>query len=293
MYSYRKDVSVLNRNLSLAEFYILFKELNEMMVTKRQLIPYIYKIIKNEMTQEIEKIILEEATEKFGTFKKKQNFEDFVYRYNDDDNNNNTLNLNNVNILYSSSNIEEENLTFTLLKSINKKDKGKENEDMAMEVENKKKCDIYSVHWLIKCSNEITQSVTGICAILKQNDKSSYFNFKNVITIVDVGISTKNTNDILNLDKECRPKIFYTFQLSNPENHLISSTFEKLEEEKIKKLLKNLGTRKENSGLPKISLNDPIVKYNDWELKDVLKVTTKNFGMNTFMESNIEYFIVV
>lgn len=290
MYSYDKSSGILDRKYTYAELYVLKKkEIN--MMKKRKLFPY---LLKKDASGGAYSLI--DAEKIFEGFSKRENFVKFLNGggvngggVNGVGSSNNSSNkypekVDSLNTVYASMKIPENKLKLTQLESGGKSSK--------MDVEGEK-IHIHSTHWLIYTTLEGNASINEVSMSFVQSIYNEHFIIQSHTAIINVEISTKNTNDLLNIKAKKSPVLMNIFELCNPEDHILSPHHEKLSDDDRKEILEKLGTKLTDSALPKIYASDRIVKYNHWNLKDVIKVVSKNLGMNSYMDSSIEYLIVI
>lgn len=279
MLSYSGPGALTKRKLGYAELCILKKEEIKMMMQVRELHPYVIGKDANGNS------ILKPSKDLFASFNRREDFVNFMNEGCTGPDPGYPRNIRRLNTIYASKEIDEEDLVMMKL----------DDEDARCtmgDVISSNQITIHSVHWLLDGKEDSAASINDICYSFAASDRHMKYRVKDIIAVVDVGISTKSENDLKNTGRQNKVKLFHTFELSNPEKHHLSSTFRKLEKQERDDILGKLGTMKQNSALPKINSTDRVIKYNNWENKDVLKVVSQSYGLNTYMETAIEYLIV-
>lgn len=110
------------------------------------------------------------------------------------------------------------------------------------------------------------------------------------ILIVDTNLSPKSLNTINNLDFPCQ--LFYFDELMyNPTRHLDVPRHELVPQDQVKQLLKDL--KVELSNLLLIRHDDPIVKYYNWNIGDVIRIYRKDDYINILASETVNYRVVV
>ena len=172
MYSYNKSKSLLNRNMTYAELYLLHKEVMKMMIDKRGLIPY----IPQKQDDGSLKLVL--AWDTFNSFNSsKQKFVKFVNTGVSKENISKEIvyDVSTLNTIYASKKIPEE---FLQLKPLEKEEKGEKREKRNISNENINKIEIHSIFWLINSRSDSSSLINEITNLFTASTNNQNFYMK-------------------------------------------------------------------------------------------------------------------